>query len=118
MPEVRRKVRKRKLSLAEAEKYRKLREAVDAEIPVVRLEHRQREKLLGVLEQLKLKRQNAGLSLADISSRTGMSRSAISNLENGKRKNPTFETVLRYADAVGFGLEVRPVKIEKLASEG
>lgn len=110
MPKIRRKTRKRKLTVVEAAKYRELRAAAESEIPAVRLEHRQRQKLFELLDQLKANRQQAGLSLADVAARTGMSRSAISNLENGKRKNPTFETVLRYADAVGFGLEVRPVK--------
>jgi transcriptional regulator with XRE-family HTH domain len=35
-----------------------------------------------------------------------MDRSALSKLESGERPNPTVETLVRYADAVGMRLEV------------
>ncbi|HZW34047.1 MAG TPA: helix-turn-helix transcriptional regulator [Isosphaeraceae bacterium] len=49
-------------------------------------------------------RQQMGLSLTDLSERTGLTRAAISRLENGWNLNPTLETLFRYAQALGVGL--------------
>jgi len=54
-----------------------------------------------LLHQLKKEREAAGLSLADVSERTGMDRAAISRLENGHQLNPTIDTLARYAAALG-----------------
>ena len=51
-------------------------------------------------------REAKGLSLADLTERTGMDRSALSKLETGQRANPTVETLVRYAEAVGKRLVV------------
>jgi transcriptional regulator with XRE-family HTH domain len=37
---------------------------------------------------------------------TGMDRSALSKLETGQRSNPTVDTLVRYAEAVGKRLVV------------
>ncbi len=58
------------------------------------------------LKQLKAAREAQGLSLADLTARTGMDRSALSKLESGLRPNPTLETLVRYAEAVGKRLVV------------
>lgn len=50
---------------------------------------------------LKEARESQGLSLADVSQRTGMSRGAISRLENLVDRNPTMATLSRLADALG-----------------
>jgi DNA-binding XRE family transcriptional regulator len=49
-------------------------------------------------------RQRMGLSLTDLSERTGLTRAAISRLENGWNLNPTLETLFRYTEALGVGL--------------
>ena len=54
---------------------------------------------------LKAERQRLGLSLADIESRSGLKRSAISRLENDSNANPTLLTLYRYAAALGVRLE-------------
>jgi DNA-binding XRE family transcriptional regulator len=46
-------------------------------------------------------REQMGLSLTDLSERTGMTRAAISRLENGWNLNPTLETLFRCAEALG-----------------
>ncbi len=51
-------------------------------------------------------RQQMGLSLTDLSERTGLTRAAISRLENGWNLNPTLETLYRYAEALGVGLRL------------
>jgi DNA-binding XRE family transcriptional regulator len=53
------------------------------------------------LEELRQVREAAGLTLADISARCGIDQPALSRLENGHNKNPTLDTLWRYAAAVG-----------------
>lgn len=59
-----------------------------------------------LLLQLKAARVARGLSLADLTELTGMDRSSLSRLETGQRANPTVETLVRYAEAVGKRLVV------------
>src|SRR4051794_23179174 len=59
-----------------------------------------------LLKQLKAAREAKGLSLADLTGLTGMDSSALSKLETGQRANPTVETLVRYAEAVGKRLVV------------
>lgn len=54
-----------------------------------------------MLAALKKYREAMGLSLADVASRSGMDRSAVSRLENGVYVNPTVDTLYRYAEAIG-----------------
>ena len=53
------------------------------------------------MHALKAERERQGLSLSDVSERSGLDPAAISRLENGKQANPTIDTILRYADALG-----------------
>jgi len=64
------------------------------------------ESLESLLPQLKSAREARGLSLADVTRLTGMDRSALSRLETGQRSNPTIDTLVRYAEAVGKRLVV------------
>src|SRR5438128_1484104 len=59
-----------------------------------------------LLRQLKAAREAKGLSLSDLTGLTGMDSSALSKLETGQRANPTVETLVRYAEAVGKRLVV------------
>lgn len=54
-----------------------------------------------LLRQLKASREKAGLTLADVSARCGIDQAALSRLENGRTRNPTLDTLWRYAAAVG-----------------
>ncbi len=67
---------------------------------------------LAMLSELKATRERRGLSLADMMRLTGMSRAAISRLENDQAPNPTVRTVSRYAEALGleFRFDFRPRK--------
>lgn len=69
----------------------------------------QRETLFA---QLKEAREAKGLSLADVTELSGMDRSALSKLETGQRANPTVETLVRYAEAVGKRLVVSLAEVE------
>lgn len=59
---------------------------------------------------LRSERQKAGMSLADLSKKTGLDRAAISRLENGVKDNPTIGTLGRYAHALGLRIMVTLVK--------
>jgi DNA-binding phage protein len=54
--------------------------------------------------ELRRQRTALGLSLTDVSERTGMTRAALSRLENGWNANPTVDTLFRYAAALGAHL--------------
>lgn len=103
-------VRGRRLTPEEAARYRQVREQVELELPELVERHNERvatlDKIDDLLKQLKTAREQKGLTLADVSERTGMDRSALSKLEGGNRPNPTVETLVRYAGAVGMRLEV------------
>lgn len=58
-----------------------------------------------VILALKAERERRGLSLADLSVTTGITAPALSNLETGKNPNPTVNTLLRYARALGKTLK-------------
>jgi DNA-binding Xre family transcriptional regulator len=97
--------RERRLTPEEAAKYKNVRSQVDDELPALIARHHDRWASLDQLDklcaQLKAAREAKGLSLADVTERTGMDRSALSKLESGQRANPTVETLVRYAEAVG-----------------
>lgn len=57
--------------------------------------------LRSYIQQLKQAREAAGLTLADISARTGMAVESLSRLETGSQTNPTWKTLGLYAIAVG-----------------
>lgn len=102
--------RDRRLTPEEAAKYRAVREQIAAELPELIERHNERmaalDQLHDLLAQLKAAREAKGLSLADLTEVTGMDSSALSKLETGQRANPTVETLVRYADAVGKRLVV------------
>jgi DNA-binding XRE family transcriptional regulator len=102
--------RGRQLTPEEAAKYRAIREQVDEELPELIARHHERvanlDELQDLFKQLKAAREEKGLSLADLTELTGMDRSALSKLETGQRPNPSLETLVRYAEAVGKRLVV------------
>lgn len=96
------------MSEAEAQKYKELRSRIEQDKPAILARRRAQAAIVeAVLRELKQARESAGLSLGDVQDRTGMDRSAIAKLENGARANPTLETLVRYAEAVGKRLVVQ-----------
>jgi transcriptional regulator with XRE-family HTH domain len=61
--------------------------------------------LRALMVRLREVRERMGLSLTDLSERTGLTRAAISRLETGWNLNPTLETLFRYAQALGVSLK-------------
>jgi len=53
------------------------------------------------IKQLKEAREAAGLTLAEVSGRTGMAVEYLSRLETGAQTNPTWKTLGTYARALG-----------------
>jgi ribosome-binding protein aMBF1 (putative translation factor) len=102
--------RNRPLTAQEAAKYKAIRGQVTEELPDLIARHQERmaslDQLKKLFEQLKAAREAKGLSLADLTDLTGMDRSALSKLETGLRANPTVDTLVRYAEAVGKRLVV------------
>lgn len=103
-------VRPRPLNPEEAARLREAREAIAKELGEIVAGHSEREasrdQVQTLLHELKAAREAAGLSLSDLQDRTGMDRSALSKLETGRRPNPTLETLIRYAVAVGKRVEI------------
>ena len=95
----------------QAAKYRLIREMIAAEIPEIKqeaktLRQERRVRIQEAVGMLKAERQLRGLSLADISERTGISKSGISKLESNQDANPTINTLAKYADALHMQLSV------------
>ena len=68
------------------------------------MEAARRRRLL--LRELAKKREELGLSQAEVAARIGTSQSALARLESGEG-NPTLATVDRYASAMGKKIEWR-----------
>jgi DNA-binding Xre family transcriptional regulator len=102
--------RNRRLTPEEGAKYKAVRDQVAEELPELIARHHERmatlDQLHELLLQLKAAREAKGLSLSDLTELTGMDRSALSKLETGQRANPTVDTLVRYAEAVGKRLVV------------
>jgi DNA-binding XRE family transcriptional regulator len=56
---------------------------------------------------LRTERERQGLSLADVAARTGIERAAINKIELGINRNPTAETLDRYALALGKRIDCK-----------
>jgi len=60
------------------------------------------ERIKKTIARLKAARIAKQLTLEQVSERTGIGKANLSRLENEDSPNPTIDTVLRIADAVGF----------------
>jgi len=54
------------------------------------------------IRQLKAAREAAGVTLAELSARSGLAVESLSRLETGAQTNPTWKTLGMYAAALGF----------------
>lgn len=64
------------------------------------------ERLRDIIQVLKAERQRLGLSLAEIGGRSGIGKANLSRLENDQDPNPTMDTLLRYAEALGRAIHI------------
>lgn len=110
MTDPRRESVRRTFTPEEREQFERARREDEAELAQLRDEGRAAlvrfERLRDTMRALKRARLEAGLSLADIDHRTGIGRGNLSRLENDPSANPTLETLLRIADAIGVELSI------------
>lgn len=62
--------------------------------------------LRSFVASLKTARQRRGLTLADLATRTGLALETLSRLETGALVNPTWQTLTKYAVAVGCNVQL------------
>jgi len=102
--------RSERIPAAEAARLGTLRATVAEKIDELRARARQllmeARAVRSVCATLKCVREQQGLSLGDIERLTGIDRSALSKLERGERTNITFETLGKYAAALGKRLVI------------
>ncbi len=94
--------RSRKLTPIEVRDIRKLRKAIEQEVPPV-----EPDATRVAIAKLRALREAKGISLGDLSARTGMTRGNIARLES--QKNATLKTLERYAEGLGCALEISVV---------
>ena len=73
-------------------------------------------------------RKSAHISQQELAERSGLALSTVSAIESNFDRSPTLESIIRYADAVGYtfttikspvGHIIKPIKIEEvLTNEG
>ena len=109
MPEIRQRI-ERRLTDQERARHALIREQVAQEKP--RLSARARAKKAELMELrhalilLKKERETRGLSLAEVAERSGIDTSGLSQLENEPSANPTLDTLMRIAEAIGVKLTI------------
>jgi DNA-binding Xre family transcriptional regulator len=91
--------RGRRLTKAEAAKYRRIRKEVAEEFPPAKP-----DPLKVAIAKLRAVRQAKGVTLAELAARTGMTRGNIARLET--QKNATLRTLERYAKGLDCTVEI------------
>jgi transcriptional regulator with XRE-family HTH domain len=68
------------------------------------------------LDQILKARSEAGMTQAEVARRIGTTQSAIARLESpGAKHSPSLSTLQKYAEALGYTLELRFVKESRAA---
>lgn len=62
------------------------------------------EAIVNLISGLKAARIEKGLTLETVGEKSGIGKANVSRLENDRRPNPTWDTLARYAEAVGKSL--------------
>lgn len=69
--------------------------------------------LRAFVADLRTARQDQGLTLADVAGRTGLAVETLSRLETGAIVNPTWQTLGKYAVAVGRRIQLSAERAEE-----
>jgi DNA-binding Xre family transcriptional regulator len=96
--------RDRRVTRAEAARYRRIRRQVEHEFPPAKP-----DPVKVAIAKLRAMREAQGVSLAELAARTGMTRGNVARLES--QKNATLRTLDRYARALGCELEIGVVSV-------
>lgn len=105
----------------------RLREAIEKEFPPGKAGRPARDPnqpanlgeffdLRAIVGELRKAREAQGLSLADVQNATGIDRSALCRIESGENGNPTMNTLVRYARALGRRIDATLVDVESADS--
>jgi len=94
--------RTRRLTKAEAAKYRKIRRQVESEITPLKP-----APMKVAVAKLRAMRHAKGVSLSELSARTGILRSTLERIE--AQKSATLNTLQRYAEGLDCQLEINVV---------
>jgi DNA-binding XRE family transcriptional regulator len=62
--------------------------------------------LRAFVQLLKMARESAGLTLDEVAKRTGLAEETLCRLETGKATNPSYQTLAKFAAAVGMSLRL------------
>lgn len=57
-----------------------------------------------IIANLREEARSRGLTISEIARRSGIGRSRVSEILNGRRLNATFRTLARLADAIGIDI--------------
>ena len=66
--------------------------------------------IMELIEQLKQRRKQLGISNYKISQLTGIDKSRLSKIDSGKESNPTIETLNRIGKELGIELTWKEIK--------
>lgn len=102
---------KTKLTPTQVKAYKHLAQRIDTEEQeelkaLARDVFRQHGLARQIVQTLRTKRLEQGMSLTELAYRTGIAKSNLSRLENNERTSPTLETLHRYAQALGLRMRV------------
>lgn len=78
--------------------------------PAVKAEYEPQAEAYALLVELLRARQRAGLTQAEVTARMGTKTPAVARLESGggsRKHSPSVATLHKYAEAVGYRLEIR-----------
>ena len=79
--------------------------------PAVQKAYDELEEEFAFLDEVLKARAEAGLTQAEVAALVGTTQSAIARLESGAQKHsPSIATLQRYAQALGYRLEIKLVK--------
>lgn len=113
MAEIRKRIH-RTLTIAERRRHDRIREEVSRDIDAVksrgRIAIRTLDHVRLAVQNLKEKRQIKGISLGEVSARSGIDKGRLSKLENDPNANPTIQTLERIATAIGVRLKITVVE--------
>ncbi|EGN75587.1 Helix-turn-helix protein [Idiomarina sp. A28L] len=82
----------------------------ESDWPAAKSEYEQLESEFKLIDQLLSMRASAGLTQEQVADKMQTKKSNVSRLETGST-NPSWSTLLKYADACGFELSLRSHKV-------
>jgi DNA-binding phage protein len=101
-----------RLVLRLTESQREIDEEFVADIDdLLREEMEQPSEASDIARQLRVAREAAGMSLADVAEKAAMTRQAVLAIESGKNSNPKIDTLNRVAEALGMKLNLSLSKV-------